>query len=256
MRKPIMGVQLYTVREHCKNLADFEQTIKKIAAIGYPSVQISGVSGVSDADVAKVVEDNGLGIGATHFNWDDFLNDLDGLIEKHRLWKCKHLAIGGIFGEKASPAGLKQFVQELGPVAKKLAANGMDFSYHNHSHEFVKADGKTLMDFLFESTGADQMKFEIDTYWVQHGGSDPALWIRKCKGRIPVLHFKDMTMTSDRTQRFAPVGEGNLNWDSIKAATLESDVEFVYVEQDQTYGADPFECLAASFRNLQKMGLA
>ena len=37
-----IGAQLFSVREHMKNLADFEETLKKIADIGYTSVQVSG----------------------------------------------------------------------------------------------------------------------------------------------------------------------------------------------------------------------
>ncbi|MFP4381433.1 MAG: sugar phosphate isomerase/epimerase family protein [Candidatus Sumerlaeia bacterium] len=255
MSKPIVGVQLFTLREYCKSLEDFQKTIKKVADMGYPCVQISGVANVSDEDVIKVVEDNGLTIGSTHVGWNQFTDDTDALITKHELWKCKHPAIGGIHGAKAGPEGIREFIKELAPVAEKLKAAGMDFSYHNHSHEFVKYDGKSIMDILFEETSADQLNFEIDTYWVQHGGSDPAMWIEKCKGRIPVVHYKDMSITADREQRFAPVGEGNLNWERIVQATLDVGAEYIFIEQDQCYDQDPFDALAASFRNLQKWGL-
>ena len=38
-----IGVQFYTLREHCKNIDDFAETLKKVADIGYKNVQISGV---------------------------------------------------------------------------------------------------------------------------------------------------------------------------------------------------------------------
>ena len=37
-----LGVQMYTVREYAKTLEDFEETLKKIADLGYKSVQVSG----------------------------------------------------------------------------------------------------------------------------------------------------------------------------------------------------------------------
>ena len=37
-----IGAQLYTVREHTRNLDDFSETLKKIADIGYKTVQVSG----------------------------------------------------------------------------------------------------------------------------------------------------------------------------------------------------------------------
>jgi len=35
---------------------------------------------------------------ATHMAWDRFNNDLDAVIEEHKLWGCPHPAIGGLPG--------------------------------------------------------------------------------------------------------------------------------------------------------------
>ena len=37
-----IGAQLFTVREACKNLDDFAESLKKVADIGYKTVQVSG----------------------------------------------------------------------------------------------------------------------------------------------------------------------------------------------------------------------
>jgi sugar phosphate isomerase/epimerase len=65
-----------------------------------------------------------------------------------------------------------------------------------------------------------------------------------------------MAMGPGREQRFAPVGEGNLNWPAILNAAEAGGVEYYLVEQDVTYDLDPFEALAVSFRNLEAMGLS
>ena len=38
----IIGAQLYTRRDFCRNLDDFSENLKKVADIGYTSVQVSG----------------------------------------------------------------------------------------------------------------------------------------------------------------------------------------------------------------------
>jgi sugar phosphate isomerase/epimerase len=93
----------------------------------------------------------------------------------------------------------------------------------------------------------------LDTYWVQHGGGDPAAWILKLKGRMPVIHLKDMVI-ADKQQTMAEVGEGNLNWPAILSACQEAGVEWYAVEQD-ICRRNPFESLAISYRNLKAMGL-
>jgi sugar phosphate isomerase/epimerase len=150
--------------------------------------------------------------------------------------------------------GLKKFLDELGPVAERLAAEGMDFSYHNHNHELARHGGETWLGALYAQAPAETLKAEIDTYRIQAGGGDPAAWVRRCAGREPLLHLKDMCITPDREQRFAEIGEGNLNWEAILAAAEECGVEHLLVEQDRCYERDPFESLAISYRNLNAMG--
>ena len=257
MASGILGAQLYSVRRFCQTLPDIAASLKKVKAIGYTAIQISGFGPVDPKDVAKIVEDLGLTVAATHCTWEEFLKGLDGLIERHRLWKCRHPAVGSLPGNyyTADGEGIKQFLNELAPVAEKLAAAGMDFSYHNHNKELMRLGGKTWLETLYELSPPTQLKAELDTYWIQAGGGDPAWWVRKQAGREPLLHLKDMVITAGKELRFAPVGEGNLNWPAILAAAKTARVEFYLVEQDDCYGADPFECLATSYRNLVKMGL-
>jgi sugar phosphate isomerase/epimerase len=231
------------------------ETFKKVAEIGYSNVQVSGIGGeVDPKDVARIAQDNGLEISCTHIGFNRFLEDIDGVIEQHQLWNCKHPAIGGLGAEYHCAEGVKRFIDELRPVAAKLAEAGMDFSYHNHSHELVKYGDRTWLAMLYEDAPGDVVKAEIDTYWITHGGGDPAAWITKCAGRQPLMHLKDMCITEQREQRFAEIGEGNLNWSAIMAAAEQSGVEYALVEQDRTYDRDPFESLAISYRNLKAMG--
>ncbi len=71
------------------------------------------------------------------------------------------------------------------------------------------------------------------------------------KGRIPLVHFKDMGISGGK-QVMTEVGEGNLNWDAILEACKSSGVLWYIVEQD-TCQRDPFESLAISLRNLKNM---
>lgn len=255
MAEGIIGAQLYTVRDFCKTLPDIVQSTRKVADIGYTAVQLSGFGPVQPADVAKVMADCGMTVASSHTSWDRFLNDLDAVIEEHKLWGCKHLAIGGLPREYHNADGVKRFLDELAPVAERLAQEGMDFSYHNHNHELARYGDKTWLEMLYERANPEHLKAEIDTYWIQAGGGDPAAWIRKCAGREPLLHLKDMVVTPEREQRFAEVGEGNLNWPAIIEAAREGGVEYYLVEQDRCYDRDPFESLAISYRNLVAMGL-
>jgi len=253
-----VGVQLYTLRDFCKTMPDIVQTLKKVRAIGYTAVQVSGVGPVDPMDLAKALQDEGLVVAGTHVGWDRFMKETDAVIATHKAWGTKHAAIGMLPMDYYTPDGLKRFLDELAVVAPKLLAEGLDFSYHNHHVEFVKVAGKTMLDWLYENSDPAQLKAEIDTYWVQAGGGTPQEWVAKLPNRQPMLHLKDYTMAATAGQwlpRFAPVGEGNLNWTAILQAARTANVEWVLVEQDDCYGIDPFDALATSYRNLRALGL-
>ncbi len=256
MSKHVLGAQLYTVREYTKTIEDVRETLKKVADIGYTAVQISGFGPMDPKDVATALEGSGLTCAATHMGWPRFLDELDAVIAEHKLWGCRHSAIGGLPAEYQSLDGLKRFLDELPPVAEKLAAEGMTFSYHNHHHEFARYDGKIWLEMLYDQADPKHLKAEIDTHWVQRGGADPAAWVRKCAGREPLLHLKDMAITPEREPIFAEIGEGNLNWPAILEAADDGGVEWYLIEQDDCYGRSPFESLAISYRNLKAMGLS
>lgn len=260
MSKPVLGAQLYTCRNFCKTIEGVAETLQKVAKIGYKTVQISGFGPVNPKDVAKLLGDTGLECSCTHMGWKRFQMELDAVIEEHKLWKCKHLAVGSMPEEyvKTGMEGIKRFVDELTPIAKKLAKEGMDFSFHNHNMELAKMAGmsKPWLAALYETAPKDVLKAEIDTYWITAGGGDPAAWIKMNAGREPLVHFKDMKITPEREIRMAEIGEGNLNWPAIIQACKDGGVEYALVEQDNCYERDPFDSLKISFENLKKMGLA
>ncbi len=191
---------------------------------------------------------------ATHTSYERMRDEMEAVIEEHTILGCKNLAIGGLpTAYRKDADSYKQFAKEASALAETLAERGFTWSYHNHSFELEKFDGRTALSILYEESDPRYFLAEIDTYWIQHGGGDPAQWIIDLKGRIKLLHLKDMAMKG-REQLMAEVGEGNLNWPRILAAAKEAEVEWYIVEQDICQ-RDPFESLAISLRNMQAMGL-
>jgi sugar phosphate isomerase/epimerase len=254
MTLPVVAAQLYTLRDYVKTAADFAGTAKKVRALGYTAVQVSGIGPIADGDVKAALDDAGLACCITHVRTPWPWPDLDAVIAQHKLWKCPNVAIGSMPGPyRADEAGVRRFAAEANEVGRKLHEAGLTFSYHNHSFEFVRYGRRTALELLYQETDPRYLKAELDTYWVQHGGGDPAAWIRKMKNRMPVVHFKDMTVLNDQPA-MAEIGEGNLNWPAILDACREANVAWCAVEQDVCQ-RNPFESLKISYNNLKAMGL-
>lgn len=254
-----LAAQLYTVREFTQTTKDMADSLKKIKAIGYPAVQTSAHGkDITDAEVKAMVEDNGLVICNTHISPDALWNDIDSVIEQHKLWNCKHVAIGAMPKEfrEEGEVGFKRFAAEGSKIGEQLHAAGLTFSYHNHSFELVRFGKRTGLDIIYDESDPRYLQAEIDTYWIQHGGADPAAWVRKMNNRMPAVHLKDMVVLANETshgeQIMAEIGEGNLNWPAILQACKDIGVEWYLVEQD-TCQRDPFESLKISYNNLQTL---
>lgn len=251
-----LGVQMFTLRKYTHSPDELDRALAKVREIGYRSIQVSGFGDISPETVASLCAKHELDIGGTHVAWDRFVNDLDAVIAEHQLWNCVHSAIGMIPPDRyLTLAGLTEFLVELKPVAAQLAEHGIDFSYHNHAHEFVHFDGKPWLQHLLDEAPADMLKMELDTHWIVAGGGDPVPWIHQCGERMPLLHLKDFTVNGDFKRNFAAIGDGNMNWPAILEAASQYPINYYFVEQDSCYGEDEFVCLKRSFDFLTAQGL-
>jgi sugar phosphate isomerase/epimerase len=245
--------QLYTINKFVQTEEDFAASMKKISAIGFENVQVSGIGPIDWAIVASILQGEGLKPVITHIGLNQLQQDIDEVITRHQTLGCNNVAIGSIPGEYQNYEGYLKFAEEGTEIGKKLATAGMTFSYHNHSFEFQKFNGKTGLALIYDNSDPKYLQAEIDTYWVQHGGGDPAEWISKMKNRMPVVHFKDMVVYPEGPG-MSEIGEGNLNWPRIIAACVESNVEYYAIEQD-VCRRDPFESLKISYNNMKNMGI-
>ncbi len=242
-----LGAQFYTLREHCADLKGLEESMKKVADMGYTSIHLSGVCAYEGEWVAEKTKEIGITVDITHYDYDKIVNDTENTIKTHAVMNCKCIGLGSSSLIR-SPEKIDRFYDEAAPAIKKIAESGHKFMFHNHHWEFARYDGKTSIELLCEKFGPEELGIILDTYWVQAAGGDPAAWIRKLKGRLDRVHFKDMIMNlEDKAVRIAPIGEGNMNYDSIIEACYDSDVEIAYVELDNCYGNDPFDCLKRSY---------
>ncbi|MBR4058992.1 MAG: sugar phosphate isomerase/epimerase [Lachnospiraceae bacterium] len=248
-----IGAQLFTVREFTKTIGDFEETCRKIKEIGYKVVQISGTP-LKAEEMKAVLDKYNLKVVTTHRSFDDFLNNLDEVMEYNKILGCELCGVGSMPGKyRDSFEGVSQFIEEMNEIAAKLKKECLYFGYHNHAFEFVKLNGKFIMDRLIEESDPDAVKFIVDTYWLQFGGLNPAKFIKKLGERAMVIHFKDLKINLGSVVEMAEVGEGNLDWDAIIAACDEAGAKWALVEQDICQ-RDSFESMKISYEYLRTKG--
>lgn len=242
-----VAAQCYTIREFCKTAPDFAQSMKKIKAIGYAAVQISGVGPIPEEEIVKIVKGEGLQICATHENGKVIVEETQKVIDRlgklgtpYTAYPHPHCPLNTIDDVRA----LAKAMDKAGEAMRKA---GQVLTYHNHAIEFRKFGGKTMLDIFYDETDPKNLQGEIDTYWVQTGGGDPVAWCDKLKNRLPLLHLKDYGVANDnKPALIAEIGNGNLDWKRIIAAGDRAGTKWFIVEQDTCPG-DPFVSLTQSF---------
>lgn len=241
-----IGVQLYTIRDYMHDEEEIKTSFEKLKKLGYDEVQTAGCT-VPYTAFGHLAREAGLTIVGTHDKFERMCNEPEKMMDDHDALGTKIMGIGGCFRETAEEYA--DFIANANALAQKIRARGFRFTYHNHSHEFRKLGGKLIMDMLLEGLDPQNTGFVLDTYWVQHGGGDVREWIEKCKGRVDILHLKDMARSMDNNapqpQYYTEIGNGNLYWEGILETALNTGVRHFVVEQDTCPG-DPFESLKQS----------
>jgi sugar phosphate isomerase/epimerase len=244
-----IGAQFYTIRDFCKTPESLSESLKKIADIGYTTVQLSGTCPYDPKWMAQELSKNGLKCVITHTAPQKLTEETEQVCRDHDILDCRYVGLGSYRFDDAQ-CTVDSFLQTYLPVMDKLSGLGKYFMYHNHAMEFAKTEGKTILQQLAERTDSAKMGFTLDTYWVQVGGGDPAQWIERLSGRVPCIHLKDYSLGA----KMAVVGEGNINFDRVFEMAEKAGTQYMLVEQDNCNGEDPFDCLRRSYEFLRSRG--
>lgn len=280
MKKGLIGIQMSTIKNKITQLGAYE-TLKACAELGYHCVEVSQIPMTQEniSGMKKACEEFNIKIAALSAALEPMykgmpgeylVSDFDKIVTDCKTLNCDLLRIGMLpmtcMGNREKAL---DFVKRADEVAERLKEHGIDLYYHNHHVEFVKYDGEYLLDIIKNNT--KHMGFELDIHWIHRGGENPIEFIKKYNGRIRLLHLKDyrigevkmpegefnaksfMTAFSNIVE-FAEVGEGNLPIKECIEAGLAGGSEYFLIEQDDTYGRDPFESLRISKENLEKLG--
>ena len=282
MAKVKIGVQASTVKKSFEEVGPYE-TLKKLHDIGYNSIEVSQVATTPEniAEIQKATADFGMEVASMSASLKPQVKDGESLTTHYDkiVADCKAvgtdlLRIGMLpIDAMASLDKVLEFCHDVNEVTQKLKEDGITLYYHNHHIEFRKYDGKFLLDIIREK--APLLGFELDVHWVQRGGANPLEVIKDYEGKVELIHLKDYRIseipqdgfdalyTGDvakfmdyftNTIQFAELGTGSLPLKAIIEESIASGARYLLVEQDDTYGVDPFESLKISREYLLELG--
>lgn len=283
--KLAIGLQIYTLGPDAGK--DIDATFAAVARIGYTEIELPGLLGQSPAALAAAAARAGLAIRSVHVPVTA-RGDASGLnfgADSTRLaemlgamgakWAVAPIMIlpdnlrpqpGEDFGLTISRAVRaadddlwKRTAAILNTKAQELRGAGIKVAYHNHNMEFApRPGGKTGWELLLAECQPGLVSFELDLGWVKTAGLDPVRMIERGRGRITLLHLKDVARDNvqsfDLTMKPTEVGSGAQNWPAILAAARRAGVQHYFVEQEPPFAIPRIEAAAKSYAYLAGVG--
>ncbi|MEY4048417.1 MAG: hypothetical protein RL284_1968 [Bacteroidota bacterium] len=254
------GLALYTVRDAMK---DARATLEKVAQAGYVNVESAGYSNgkfynLSPADFKSLLDEMKLTPISAHQGTVTFEN-IDQQIADLKTAGFMYFVIPvppmGLFGHDGGKmtmkGGAKNLAEILDKLGEKCAAGGLQLLYHNHDFEFRKdAEDIVPIEYLLEHCNPKYVNFQMDLYWVTKAGADPVAYFKRYPGRFKIWHVKDM----DDQGRFAPVGNGKIDFKRILDNKKLSGMQYYFVEQDACFNETALEAIVISHKGLEKIG--
>jgi len=245
--KDRIGIQLYTVRNHMAS--DLNNTLQRIAAIGYKEVEFAGYFDHSPEEIRNILSIEGLASPSTHVPLKFIQSSPSQIIDVALTVGHKYIVMPWIMPHQRSLNKYKEYIELFNKFGEQCQGAGLKFAYHNHDFEFEVIEGVRPMDLLLEGTDKNLVSFELDLYWIIKAGEDPLRYIKKYPNRFPLWHIKDMA--SDGSMR--DVGEGIINFEEIFKLRKLSGLEHYYVEHDNP--PDSLMTASRSFDALLKLNI-
>jgi sugar phosphate isomerase/epimerase len=241
-----LGVQLYTVRDLLQR--DFDGTLRRIAELGYRTVEFGGIEGPSPRETLAILKRHGLSAPSGHAAFDALEQALPKIIADAQAREQKYIVCP--FIDESRRRTLDDWMR-LCAMFNRIGAQtqraGLSFAYHNHDFEFIALDRRLPYELLLAETDPATVGMELDLYWIVRAGQDPVAWIQRHPGRFPLLHLKDITPTGAITD----VGSGTIDFKRILAAT--AGTADCFVEHDDP--VDAMRSIATSLAYVRRLDL-
>jgi sugar phosphate isomerase/epimerase len=258
------GLALYTLRDDMG--IDPKAVLQEVANDGYAYIEAAGYNqgkfyNMSPEDFASLLKELELTPVSTHHS-DVTLENADAMMKDVKTAGFEYFVVPippmGLFHfddatmTMSMSGGAENLSKIVNTLGEKAHAAGLKLLYHNHDFEFKKdADGIVPIEYLLEHSDPKYVNFQMDLYWVTKAGADPIAYFKKYPGRFKIWHVKDM----DKEGRFAPVGNGTIDFAKILANKELSGMEYYMVEQDMTFdGMKPLEAIKISHEGLKNIG--
>ena len=243
--KDHLGLQMWSLRDNTK-ANGFVSSLDLVKGWKIPEIEGGLVTpGMNSAQVLAAIAERGLRMPSAHIGYDALTKDLDASVATAKelgleFVVCPWIPHDGEF----TRAHMEKAAADFNRAGAAFRAAGIKFGYHPHGYEFhaTATPGETLLDDLIRACDPDLVCFEMDVFWVVHGGGDPVALLEKYAGRWMGLHIKDIRKGAPTglTTGHAPVednvavGTGAIDWPAVLSTAQRLGAKYFIIEDESS----------------------
>jgi len=253
-----IGIQTYTFRRSIN--IDPVKVLDSIKMFGI--TEIEGFSqNMNPEEFKKLCDERGISIPSTGADYGKLVRAPDSIVMQAKALGSKYVMCAWIphTGGVLTLENAKKAVEDFNKAGKILKDNGLTLCYHAHGYEFQPYEDGTLLDFLIKNTNPDYVSFQMDIFWIQFGGGDPAALLKKYGNRWKTMHVKDMRkgIQKDLTGLTAidndvALGTGQLDLPAILKEAKKIGIKHYFLEDESSSYVSQVPVSIAYLKNLKE----
>lgn len=233
------GLQLYSLRNQFKT--DIEGTLKTISDWGIEKLEGGDTYGMDEAEFRNLLDRYHLEVVGIGVDYNDLKKDLSALADKADRYGASYLMCPWIphDGDNFTLEDTQKAIALFNKAGTYFKERGLTFTYHMHGYEFRPLGDGTLFDLMAQQ--ATDFNFEMDVYWVQHGGEDPLELLNRYPDKFKLMHLKDMKTGllgndsgHEDVETNVVLGQGQIDIDGIVKRAIELEIEYMFVEDESS----------------------
>ena len=185
-----VALQLWTIRDAFA--AEADRALARVKAAGFSAVELAPLPpGLTPARLGELLARHDLAVVSIHGDLPA-TSTIDHWAHLARTCRCSKVIWHGWprdprFDSLAGVRGLINACNEAGALARD---HGLLFGMHNHWWEFEPLEGERPIRLLHEALHTD-IFWQLDVYWAQTAGADPAEVLAGLGSRARSIHWKD-----------------------------------------------------------------
>lgn len=252
-----IGVQAYSFRHFFPK--DMIGTLNTIQEMGITLIEGDG-GRIPPEEFKKLCEAREISIPSTGSSYSELKQSPQLLADKAKALGASYVMCAWIPHEgDFNLASADEAIMVFNKAGQVLAENGIQFTYHPHGYEFGEHPSGVLLDHLISSTNPEYVNFEMDIYWIHHGGGNPVEWLKKYPNRWKLMHLKDMKIGTQKNakghsdvENNVVLGQGELDMHAILRTAKEVGVKYYFIEDESSSVINQVPLSIAYLRSLSK----